>query len=109
MISGQERWDGLRDSFSRWIEQDQKLSRVNCETSDEGEPQAVGRPGYRELVADPVHRILVDLRTPHLCAVGVCVEFAQGCTYRLVFPIGLYSRSYDFRMHIHTQGWEHMP
>ena len=45
---------GLGDSFCRWIKQDQKFSRVDCETSDKSESQAVGCPGYRELLVDPM-------------------------------------------------------
>jgi len=44
-------------SFCRRIKQNQRFSRVDCVTADRGEPQAIGCPGYRELVAHPMSNV----------------------------------------------------
>ena len=78
---------GLRDSFCRWIKQNQRFSGVDCWQQTgvsvrKWDVQATGS-GRRSNV-----QILVDLNTPHLCAVGgesLCkdIHMVGSCIYRM--------------------------
>lgn len=69
----------------RWIRENQRFSRADCETAHKGEPQAVGCSGYRELVADPTTNSRWTPNTAHFCDGRLSSE----CTCGWRFHFGL--------------------
>ena len=88
-------------SFCRRIKQNQRFSRVDCVTADRGEPQAIGCPGYRELVAHPMSNV----RWTSTLHISVTAGSLWNCPQDLHmvgdFPFQIDSMSNDFTMHMH--------
>ena len=88
-------------SFCRRIKQNQRFSRVDCVTADRGEPQAIGCPGYRELVAYPMSNVRWTTTLHMSVMAGSLGNCPQDVHMVEDFPLGINSRSNDFRMHVH--------
>ena len=93
---GDEDVSGLSDSLCRWIRENQRFSRADCETAHKGEPQAVDCSGYRELVADPI----TDSRWTSTLHISVTADCPRNVHVVGDFPFRIDSLSNDFTMHV---------
>ena len=101
---GNEGGSGLRDSFCRWVEQNQRFTRVDRVMADgvslrQQAVQGTGAGSWYNV------RILVDLTTPHLwCRWGSLWNFPQEVHMGRPFPFEIDSRTNGFWIQVHGKG-----